>query len=93
VPGTPLKAVARSAQLTDSAQRRLTIRYALPEAAHVALQVYDVTGRRVAVLVRGEQAAGAHHALFDATTLASGLYLYRLEASGQALTGTMLPMR
>ena len=57
-----------------------TIRYALPEAARVTVEVYDAVGRRVAVLVDGEMAAGSHEAEWDAATMASGVYLYRMQA-------------
>jgi hypothetical protein len=65
---------------------RTAIAYALPEAAHVRLSVYDAVGRRVAVLVDGEQAAGRYEASFDASGLASGVYVYRLEAGARVAT-------
>jgi hypothetical protein len=53
----------------------------LPEAARVTLEIYDVRGRRVAVLVaEAEREAGYHTVRFDAEGLASGLYLARLRA-------------
>ncbi len=57
-----------------------TIRYALPVDAHVAIRVYDVIGREVAILVNEEQRAGYHQTVFDSGGLASGVYHYRLEA-------------
>jgi hypothetical protein len=57
-----------------------TLRYALPEAATVRLVVYDLLGREVARLVEGVQQAGHHAVAFDGSGLASGVYLYRLEA-------------
>jgi hypothetical protein len=56
------------------------IRYALPVAAEVLLEVYDLKGDRVAVLVDGRQDAGFHSAAFNASDLASGVYFYRLRA-------------
>jgi hypothetical protein len=56
------------------------IRYDLPEVAHVKLAVYDLAGRRVALLVDGFRDAGVHRVLFDASGLASGIYFYRTEA-------------
>ena len=58
------------------------IRFALPEGTDVRLEVFDVTGRRVALLVDGAVSAGHHEASFEASRLPSGLYLYRLEATG-----------
>jgi Domain of unknown function (DUF5060)/Putative collagen-binding domain of a collagenase/Secretion system C-terminal sorting domain/Dockerin type I domain len=56
------------------------IRYALPEASAVRLEVFDLTGRSVAVLMDGPQAAGVHEVVFDAASLPSGVYLYRIKA-------------
>ena len=58
-----------------------TIRYALPEQAAVTMTIYDATGRRVANLLQERtQAAGWHELTFDASTLPSGVYFYRLVA-------------
>ena len=46
----------------------------------VRLVVYDVLGRVVATLVEGPVSAGEHTVHFDATGLASGVYIYRLQA-------------
>ncbi len=57
-----------------------TIPFALPEASEVLIAVYDVTGRRVALLVSGPMQAGHHEVAFRADHLASGLYLVRMQA-------------
>ncbi|MCG3158768.1 MAG: hypothetical protein DKINENOH_05412 [bacterium] len=69
------------------------IRYHLSEAATVTLRVFDLAGREVATLVQAQQAAGTHAAGFDGSALASGLYLYRLEAGGRVASRKMLLMR
>lgn len=56
------------------------IRYDLPQAGHVRLEVYDVLGRRVDVLVDEIKSAGHHSITWDASYQASGLYIYRLES-------------
>jgi len=56
------------------------IRYALPVRSHVLLTVHNLIGQVVATLVNGEQEAGVHEIRFQALTLSSGVYLYRLEA-------------
>jgi len=53
------------------------IRYDLPEAAEVRLEVFNVMGQRVATLVNEHQAAGVHTATFNGSGLASGVYIYR----------------
>lgn len=56
------------------------ISYTLPEAGAVTLEVFNMQGQRVAVLVNGTQNAGSHTVSFDAGRLASGVYLYRLQS-------------
>ncbi len=68
-----------------------TIRFALPEAGPVSLEVYDVLGRRVARLLdRDPREAGWHAVRFDATGLASGIYFYRVEIGRQRQVRKML---
>lgn len=57
-----------------------TISYNLAERSSVTLKVYDVLGKEVANLVNTTQEAGAHQITFDASNLASGLYIYTLNA-------------
>jgi hypothetical protein len=64
--------------------RRTTLRFTLPEAAHARLDVFDVSGRRVATLVDERLPAGAHVATLDGRGLTSGVYLCVLEAGGKA---------
>ncbi|MCH8487070.1 MAG: T9SS type A sorting domain-containing protein, partial [Candidatus Cyclonatronum sp.] len=56
----------------------------------VRLEVYNMLGQRVAVLVSGAQQAGWHTASFDASRLSSGMYLYRLQAGSFAETRSMM---
>lgn len=61
-----------------------TIRFATPTAGRVILRVYDMTGREVATLVDHELGAGYHEQHFDGSALASGVYIYRLDAGGRS---------
>ena len=54
------------------------INFALPKAGNVRLVVFDMTGREVAVLVNGIYASGTYKVDYDASSLASGVYFYRL---------------
>jgi hypothetical protein len=53
------------------------------------LAVYDALGREVAVLVDEPMSAGAHSVTFDASHLASGVYIYVLTSGEVRLTHTM----
>ena len=66
-----------------------TIRFGLPEAADVTLEVYNLLGQRVAMLVDGERTAGYHVVTFDAGHLSSGVYLYRLRSNGLSVTRSL----
>lgn len=66
------------------------IRWTTDDGRWTKLAVYDVLGREVAVLAEGVYPAGAHSVRFDASTLPSGIYLYRLEAGGTILARRML---
>ncbi|MBP1654322.1 MAG: Por secretion system C-terminal sorting protein, partial [Bacteroidetes bacterium] len=57
-----------------------SIQYGLPVRSFVTLTVYNMLGQEVATLIEGEREAGYHTAKFDARNLASGVYLYRLQA-------------
>ncbi|MEX0721467.1 MAG: BspA family leucine-rich repeat surface protein [Balneolaceae bacterium] len=56
------------------------IKYDLPEATKIRLQVFDLLGRNVATLVNERKAAGRYSVRFEAGSLASGMYIYRIEA-------------
>ncbi len=67
-----------------------TIKYALPEASSVKLEVFNVVGQVVRTLVANHQNAGRYVVQWDATndhghSLSSGIYFYRLQAGGEFL--------
>ena len=70
-----------------------TIRYGLPSRSHVMLTVINALGQKVATLIEGEQEAGYHEAKFDASGLASGVYLYRLQAGDFVQTRRLVLLR
>ena len=59
------------------------MQFSLPVDADVKLEVYDCVGRLVSVLANGFMKAGYHEISFDASQLASGVYIYRLSAVGK----------
>lgn len=56
-----------------------TIEFALPEASHVILEVYNMLGQKVGTLLNESRSAGWHSVNFDASGLSSGAYIYRLQ--------------
>ncbi|NQV29679.1 MAG: T9SS type A sorting domain-containing protein [Candidatus Marinimicrobia bacterium] len=69
------------------------ISYEIPTTEQVRLSVYNVLGQEVMVLVNDVQTAGAHNVQFQAGTLASGIYMYRLEAGSFTSTHKMILMK
>lgn len=68
-------------------------RFTLHVAARVELIVFDITGRRVAELARGELDSGSHRRAFDGTNLATGLYFVRFRAGSQIMTSKLLLLK
>jgi photosystem II stability/assembly factor-like uncharacterized protein len=66
---------------------------AATRAVRARLAVFDLLGREVAVLVDGVVEPGAHSVTFDASGLASGVYLYRLSAAGEVQTRRLVLLR
>lgn len=74
------------------------IRYELPKESQVVLDVFNLVGQRVKTLVNGKVAAGRYAAKWNGTddtgkSLASGVYLYRLETGDFVQARRMLLIR
>lgn len=69
------------------------IRFTLPERTHVTLEVFAVHGQHITTIVNESRDAGIHTVTFDATGLASGIYLYRLRADQSVRTKRMVYIR
>ncbi len=76
-----------------------TVRYVLPEATSVRIEVVDVLGRRVRGLQAGALTAAGYHAKVwdgrsdDGAQVAGGLYFVRLRAGGLMLTQSVVLVR
>ena len=75
-----------AAVATDRAKPEATVSFSLPQASEVEVEVFSVTGRRMATLARGTFAAGEHAAVWDSHGAPSGVYFCRVRASGATLT-------
>lgn len=69
------------------------IKYGLPKQDEVTVAVYNVQGQLVQTLFRGTQSAGYHILGFDGADIASGVYFYRVQTSGQHVVKKMLLMK
>lgn len=70
-----------------------TISYALPKDAMVTIKVYDILGKEVATLVNEYKTSGAYSVKFNGDNLASGIYLYKIEAGEFKETKKLLLIR
>lgn len=66
------------------------IHFNLSQTADVKLEVFNLTGQKVATLVEETLNAGRHERIFDASGLSSGMYIYRLQTSKESLTRQMI---
>ena len=75
-----------------------TIQYEIPKDAHVEFVVYDVLGRKIAVLENNRKSAGIHNIIWngksdDDRNVGSGVYLYRIKAGEFLEHGKMVLVR
>jgi hypothetical protein len=70
-----------------------TIRFALKKPGPTTLIVYDMLGKEVARLIDREMPRGNHHVSFDASGLASGVYIYQLESRGAKRVNKLIIVR
>ena len=75
-----------------------TIRYDLPEAGVVRIQIYDIMGSLVSELVNGKKNAGSYNVVWNGKNshgkqTASGIYLYRVQLNAKIKTAKMLLMK
>ncbi len=99
VPGAtvPLRFTVDAARPNPS-NRGVDVRFALPSAGQVGVDVFDAAGRLVRALVQGPMAAGYHRVEWDGKdgsgqAAASGVYYYRVRANGEEQTRKVLVVR
>jgi hypothetical protein len=67
--------------------------FQVPGLGRVSLRVYDILGREVATLVKEQKPAGKYTVTWNATSMASGVYFYRLESGSFSETKKLLLLR
>jgi hypothetical protein len=70
-----------------------TIKFSIPEQSRVTLKIYDVLGREVSTLVNEVRNAGNHEVNFDASNLASGMYIYSIKAGDYNASKKMMLLK
>ena len=70
-----------------------TIQFGLPTASNVTLKVYNILGEEVANVVNQAMPAGYHTVVFDGSKLASGIYIYRIEAGNFVQVKKMMMLK
>jgi parallel beta-helix repeat protein len=95
-PGQTLDLLSRNAPNPFSS--RTTIHYEMPRAAHVTLEIYDLTGRLVRTLVDEHKQAGSHSSSwagenFRGQEVRSGVYFYRVQIGSFQSQDRMLLLR
>jgi hypothetical protein len=71
----------------------VVIRYSIPVPQSVTVQIFDVLGRQIVLLVNERRTAGTHEIVWDASNFGSGLYFCRMETQAGALVGKLLLLR
>jgi hypothetical protein len=71
----------------------ITIRYSLREPSTVSIEIYDLLGRRIDNLPQGRQQAGNHQIIWQANSLSSGVYFYRIRGKNYSDAREMLLLK
>ncbi len=79
--------------ISDRLNPTTVIEYTIPKDSHVTLKIYDVLGQEVRTLVDQDQQVGRYSVNFNGSSLASGVYFYRLVAGNHVVTKKMLMLK
>ena len=67
-----------------------TIIFDLPKESHVTMKIYNILGQEVKTLINETKKPGSYHLNFNASSLASGVYIYRIKAGEFTSTKKMM---
>jgi hypothetical protein len=70
-----------------------TIKYQIPISGFVTLKIYDILGKEVAALVKENKDQGFYNVSFDASKLASGVYIYQLKVNDYISSKKMMLLK
>ncbi|HTY58293.1 MAG TPA: T9SS type A sorting domain-containing protein, partial [Bacteroidota bacterium] len=92
LPGV-VKAFALEQNYPNPFNPSTTIEFSIPLTAQVQLRVYNILGQEVATLVNETLKVGRHSVTFDASRLATGIYMYKITAGNFVSTKKMLLLK
>jgi hypothetical protein len=87
------KAFALQAAYPNPSRGQTTIKYQLPRASNVQLQVYNIAGQLVQTIDEGQRPAGYHQVRLNGNAMSNGIYFYRLQAGEFSATRKMIVLR
>lgn len=70
-----------------------TVEYDLAKTCYVFIEIYDLLGRKIEILLNDHQQPGRHRVIWDASDYSSGIYFYRIEAGKFIETRRMLLLK
>jgi len=70
-----------------------TIKFSVKQREQVVLKVYDIIGNEVGTLINQPMEAGTYSVKFNASSLASGVYIYRISAGNFVSTKKMMLLK
>ncbi len=70
-----------------------TIRYFLPSAGNVRIEIYDILGRKIETLSRGMCEAGSHSVIWNPKDAASGIYFYSIDVENFSRTNSCILLK
>lgn len=69
------------------------IKYSIPKTSHVKIEIYSILGHKISTLVNEDKPPGFYTIEFDAASLASGFYIYCLQANGYIAVKKMMLLK
>jgi hypothetical protein len=72
---------------------KTTINFSIPQAGFVTIKIYDILGKEIATLINENKNAGYYKVNFDASSLTSGVYIYRITSNNFVQSKKMLLMK
>jgi len=70
----------------------INLEYELAQKANIKISIYDHLGREIRILTQGPQSVGKHRAIFDISTLPSGIYLCRLQVGDRVMVERLVKL-